>query len=221
MDAPARRRAADPAGVAPRGRNASVECRRQFQGHERPARPHPDHESFVDAPARGAQHAGRHRHAGPPQAPDAAAAHARVRVRHPDDHASDAGLDQRVGARWGTAVVGAGFQIDVHRRTAHRRGRGAQRLDLGMRPARPPVIALADHAAPAHEHRADQGVRARAPTRPDGQIERAAHERFVAAHGADFLAAGFRADFFAAVAGSRLLRSRIRSLSSDMNSSRS
>ena len=220
VDPPARRRTADPARVPAGGGDASVERRCEFQRHERAAGPHPDQKIFVDLPARGAQHAGRHRHAGPPQAPDPAAAYARVRVGQADHHAPDAGFDQRVGARRGTAVVGAGFQIDIDGRPAHRLTRGAQRFDFGVRPAGAPVMALADRAVPAHDHRADRRVRTRAPPAAGGQLERAAHERLVAAHDAGFPAAGLRPGFSAA-ARSWVLRSRIRSLSSDMNSSRS
>ena len=62
-------------------------------------------------------------------------------------------------------------------------GTGEQRVRLGMALARPHVPALAEHLAVAHDHAADDRVRARRAAAPLGELERPLEQpRVVAGH---------------------------------------
>lgn len=125
--------AGDPAAAAALGRNVSVDGHRQLEYDERPARAavvQVRRELFADDV--GAR-ADIDTHAGCAQAFDAAACDARVGVVHADHHARDSGGDDRLGARGSATEMVARLERHVHRRSARRITRRAQRLHLGVR----------------------------------------------------------------------------------------
>ena len=158
--------------------------------------------------------AGRDRNAGPTQTPDPTPPNSWVGVGHADHHPRNTGLNQRLGTGGRSAVVRARFQVDVDCRPADRLGRFAQRFHFGVRQSRPPMIALAKHTTVADKNGPHHGVRTRPPLRPQGQVHRAPHKHFISVH--DFVFSGLARR---ARVSSSALRSRMRSLSSDMNSS--
>ena len=88
---------------------------------------------------------------------------------------ADPGRQDRVGARRLAALVGAGLERHVQRRPRRLVTAGPavlQRRHLGVRAAELGVEALADHLAVAHQHRADQRVRADPAAAALGQLER-------------------------------------------------
>ena len=78
------------------------------------------------------------------------------------------------------AVVAAGLERDVGRRAHDRLAAGVERVALGVRLAAALVPALAEHAAVARDHAADERVRARAAASALGQVERAVEQLRVA-----------------------------------------
>ena len=86
----------------------------------------------------------------------------RIRVGQGGDHLAYACMDERVAARPGTALVGAGFQRDIGRCTHCRVAAGlrvAQGHDLGVRATGLLGAALADHRAMGvHQHAAHARV---------------------------------------------------------------
>ena len=113
------------------------------------------------------------------QDPEPAAGGLLGRVVGGDDHARDAGLEDRVRARRRLAVVAARLERDVHRRAARvgvAAGRG-ERLALGVRPAVGGVEALAEHLAVADDDGADHRIGRHAPAPALGELDRAREVR--------------------------------------------
>ena len=114
-------------------------------------------------------------HAGGAQRLGAADRH-RVGVALGDDHSTYAGVDQRLGARAGTAGVVARLEGD-HRGSATGGGPGTgERVDLGMRAAGAAVESFGDRPpARVEEHAADARVGSQRYAVARGQRESAAH----------------------------------------------
>ena len=91
---------------------------------------------------------------------EAGTGHVRIRVDQADDHPADAGGDQGIGARWCPAVVRAGLEGDVDRRSP---GRGTGQVEghhLGVRAARWLGSSQSDGLVPIGNHdRPDPRVR--------------------------------------------------------------
>jgi hypothetical protein len=81
-----------------------------------------------------AQHAGFDNDPGFAQTGEPKPVHAGIGVGTGNDHACNAGLDQRLGAGRSLAMVGAGFQADICRGAPRRRARLGKCLGFGMRP---------------------------------------------------------------------------------------
>ena len=103
------------------------------------------------------------------------AARLRIRVADRGDHAPHPGGEDRVGARWGLAVVGTGLEGDDERRTARGLSRSGERVHLGVGAAVFFVEALADDGAVLQNHGAHQRIRRDAPPTPPREIEGASH----------------------------------------------
>ena len=92
-----------------------------------------------------------------------------------DDHAAHAGGQDGLRAGRRLAVVAARFERDVERGPGRPVAGHSQGLDLGMRPAEPPMPAFADDLRPLGDHAADHRVRLDEPLPPDGQFQGATH----------------------------------------------
>ena len=134
--------AGDPLAQAVVERRASVERRGDLQAHPRPLAQHAGEEADVQLACTdrdrviGFQH--RHVDAGSPQPADAVSGDQRIRVLQRNHHVSQAGLDQRVAAGWGTTVVRTRLERDPGGAAAHGMACGlgrAQRRHLGVRRA--------------------------------------------------------------------------------------
>ena len=79
-------------------------------------------------------------------------------------------------------MVRAGFERGVRGGATGAVPRGPERLDLGVRAARRPGRALADHLAVADEDAADPGVRRRGAASGAGQAQCPAHQLGVRVH---------------------------------------
>jgi hypothetical protein len=112
---------------------------------------------------------------------------ARIRIDRADDHAPQAGGQDRVDARRRSAVRGAGLERHVHRRAARegRRGERAQRFDFRVRQPRASMVPARHDAPAAHDHRADGGIRAGESHAERSLPKRGAHVLLVFLHAAD------------------------------------
>jgi len=93
----------------------------------------------------------------------AAAARLLARVVGADHDPGDRGGEDRVGARRLAALVGAGLEREVQRRSGRIAAAAAavgERRDLGVQLAERLMAALADRLAVAHDHRPDERIRA-------------------------------------------------------------
>jgi hypothetical protein len=92
---------------------------------------------------------------------DALACHKRIRVEQADHYATDAVLDDGLGARRLMAVVATGFEGDVHRGSgavnATRIGI-AEGVAFGMEVTIAGVIAIGHNLTSAHNDSADQRI---------------------------------------------------------------
>jgi hypothetical protein len=110
-------------------------------------------------------------HALVPQDPGSPPGRLGCRIVGGDHDACDAGLEDRLGARGGAAMVGAGLERDVQggagRVLAARGERHALRMGLsgGL------GYALADHPAVLHEHGPDHRVRTGPAASFGGQVD--------------------------------------------------
>src|SRR4029077_529378 len=101
----------------------------------------------------------------------------------------DAGLEERLGAGRLTALMGAGLERQVDRRAGGVRSACAAVLNCdprGMQLAELGVETLSDHLTVAHEHGADQRIRAGVASTALREIEGSAQIRsflFGADHG--------------------------------------
>ncbi len=103
----------------------------------------------------------------------------RIWVLDADDHAFDAGLDQRIHTRWGPSVVAAGLEGDVDRAALRVPPGSGERHDLRMGTTRPLVGALAGHRAITSDHDgADARIRMR--VEGTGDLDRASQKRLAA-----------------------------------------
>ena len=108
------------------------------------------------------------------QDPEPAAGGLLGRVVGGDHDAREAGLEDRLRAGRRAAGVAARLQRDVQRRAAQVGAAGGRdRRALGVRLAQRGVEALAQHAAVAHDHRADERVGAGPPATALGELDRA------------------------------------------------
>jgi len=96
-------------------------------------------------------------------------------VAHRCHHSRHAGVTKRFGARRRAAVMRAGFERDVHRRTACRYTRGFQCVDFGVRGAGPLVPAFADDSAILDDDASDTRVGAGGEQTARGELQRASH----------------------------------------------
>ena len=94
------------------------------------------------------------------------AARDRARIAHRDDHARDAGRDDRIGARRRFAVMRARLERDVHRRATRALAGRSSAVDFGVRLAVARMKSFADDLAAGNDNGADHRVRRRlVPTR--------------------------------------------------------
>ncbi len=105
-----------------------------------------------------------------------------IRVFDGDDHASHAGVDQRIRARRRAAFVRAGLEGDVGGGAACPLPRRPQRVGLGMRTTGRLGRALPDRRAVADEQAADPRIGRRVTTGDRGQGESPPHELGVGVH---------------------------------------
>ena len=168
--------AGDPLAGAVRGGGAAVEGGRQLQHDERSP-------GAAMVEVRGEEAGGgRLRHAqvdGDPRVAepgDPPSRHLRIGIFERDDHATDAGSDEGVGARRGAAVVRARFQGDP-------RGRAREVVPPGRADGRGLRVRSADGVRGAFEpgavrgldHAADPGVRRRRRPHRRGELEGSGH----------------------------------------------
>ena len=181
MNAAARRLSGHPARKPlPRG-HLPVQGHGVFGYHQGTALLHGVQERFVDSAARWLQDPHGHFDAGPPQS--LVARHKRVGIEHAHDHARNAGLDKRLGARRRLARMAAGLQGDIGRGTGRRLAASRKRLPLGMGTAETVVPALADDTAVSHNDGADKGVGARPSRSAPGQLNGSGHEALISLSG--------------------------------------
>ena len=175
VDVAARGLAGDPAAGAVGGGAAAVESGGELPGHERPAAAHRDQPRLVDLRGLGPEDADLDVHARGPQ-PLEATGGGRPGVVDGDDHPTHPGLDQRHGAGAGAAGVVARLEGDDGRAALRAQAGGRERRDLGVRPARALVPALADDlAAGVHDHAAHDRVGQRGRAAARGELDRARH----------------------------------------------
>ena len=166
----------DPPALPRRGRGAPVERRRELQQHERPALDGMHPERRVLPPRAPLELAARELDldAGGTQLREALPAHLLRRIARGADHPHDPRRDQRIRTRRLPPVVRAGLERHVGRRPLPlRRRTREQRVRLRVALARTHVPALAEQLAVAHDHAADDGVRARGAASALGELERA------------------------------------------------
>ncbi len=102
--------------------------------------------------------------------------HFRIGIFQRRHHPRNAGGNHRIGAGRRFAVMRAGFERDVERRTARGLACPAQRLDLGMRPAAGLGPAAADNHAILDDHRADRRIGPGAAKPAPAERKRQRHE---------------------------------------------
>ena len=103
----------------------------------------------------------------------------RVGVARADDHAREAGGDERVGTRRLLAVVAAGLERDIDGGALRGLGTAGQRVALGVQVADLVVVAGRDDASVADYDRAHHGVGGDVPTALFRKLECAPHVVFV------------------------------------------
>ena len=141
-------------------------------------------EAAVQRAALGFEHAHGDADAGVLQFLDAAALHLSKLVDAAYDDPPDALADDEVGAGGRLAVVGAGFERDVHRGLMKQRlvlrAHRSKGVHLGVALAAAHVVALAyDPTFGTHDDRAHHGVGRGILSSVPGQLQAAAHVLFV------------------------------------------
>jgi hypothetical protein len=110
-------------------------------------------------------------HALVPQDPGAPPGRLGRRIVGCDDDARDAGLEDRLGARRGSAVVGAGLERDVEGGAGRVLAAGRESHALRVSLSGGLGYALADHPAVLHEHGPDHRVRTGPAASFGGQLD--------------------------------------------------
>ena len=170
-----RLRGADPAGIPAGGRDLPVQRHGDFQGH--PGTPRGDvfqeHSVLQADPV--FQQARFHGDAVVPQNPDSLPADQRIGVDQAHDDPGYPGLQEGVRARGLLAVVAAGFQRHIGRRSGGVLPAVGQGFALGMEPPVPAVPAAADGPAVLDQDATDQRVRGHVSAPPLRQADGLLH----------------------------------------------
>ncbi|MBS1236269.1 MAG: hypothetical protein H6R46_1064 [Proteobacteria bacterium] len=122
---------------------------------------------------------------------DALTRHARVGIGHGGHHTRNTGLDQRLAAGRGTAVMATGLQRHIGRRAARQLACCGKRMHLGMRFAGTPVPAFADYLPIAHNHAANTWIGIGGVETAFRQLQSARHVAYVIRRIAIFVQACF------------------------------
>ena len=179
MPAGPRRRAGDPAAVSAARPDPPVERARELERHVGPAPLDARQEARVERARLILHAAARDLNARFFEHGVAAARDAGIRVLRCDDGAGDPGLDQRVGAGAGLAVMGAGLQGGVAGGASRAVAGAGERLGLGVGPAAGLGPAPPDDVSLVDEHAAHRRVGPHVAEAPASQRQRQRHEATV------------------------------------------
>jgi hypothetical protein len=176
--------AGDPGRIVWVRRGLAVEGHRHLQDDQRQTSAGVFAERLIEAAGCRGLGAGGKCHVNPSVAQDAGAAPSRLLagVLGGDHHTSDPRLEDGLDA-WGLPpLMGAGLQRHVHRRPIWVLAATAavlQRRSLSVQPAEFRVKPLTDDLPVAHDHRADQRIRADAPPPALSQLQRPPKVRLI------------------------------------------
>ena len=172
----ARPLAGDPAAIVIGGGDFAVQRDGGFERDQRPAGAHEVEERLVELLGFFGEFGGHlDFDARLAELGKALSGHQRVGVDDRGHHARHAGLDQRVDARRCTAVMGAGFQIEIHGGPACLLAGLRQSDDFGVVASGVGVEAAAHHFAFAHQDGSDERVGTGQRPALARQIQRFAH----------------------------------------------
>ena len=167
---------ADPARLAARRRNPTIEAGRELQRGEGAPALDARHEAGVEPPAVLRERAHRDLQASPAQLADALARGSRIGISHADYHFADARRQHRIDTGRCTTLVGTWLQRHVERGAVRGPSGPRQRHGLCMRTTGARVVPLGDAPASPGNHAAHQRIRGRPAAGACGQPERLTHE---------------------------------------------
>ena len=167
--------AGQPSTFAGGQRGAPVQAHRQLGADKGATLRHALNKTGVQRPRLGFQQPAIHDHAGIPQLLQTLAGHLRVRIGHRRHHPADAGVEQRVGAGRGAAVMATRFQGHIGGGAARPVAGRFQGDHLGVGLAGAFVPTLADDHAVIDQHAADPWVGIGAVQAAPGQRQGPCH----------------------------------------------
>ena len=169
----------DPLALAVGERGAPVEAHRDFHAHPRPAARHAGDEANVELARLVLHRPALDRNPCCAQLGEARTCDPRIRILNRRHHASDAGIDDRVSARRGAAVMAAWFQVHVEGCAARTRPGCLQCQRLRVRHPGALMPARADDRPVLDHDATDARIGCRRIEAAPGEFERLPHEFMV------------------------------------------
>ena len=174
------RRRAELRPASRRFRDAAVQTRCRFEDDERPVMMHQREKRLIERDRSLGAQSDVDAHVVRAQKREACAADERIGIFDRGHDARDAGVDDACDARTRPALMAAGLERAVQRRTARADARFGERSNFRVRLAGALVIARADdHVVSRHDDGADHRIRARAAAAARRMKQRALHVRLI------------------------------------------